>query len=80
VIWDEVNGVMTLCHTGTVEFFHLDEVGSLIWRACGVKSTIADILKPLAEVYPEEEGNRLMQEINCFVSSLEEARLLERQE
>ena len=79
VLWDEVDGVMTLCHTETVEYYRLDEVGSLIWKIVDERATVDGIAKHLAEIYPDEAIEFLAKEVECFISSLEEAGLVGKQ-
>jgi len=77
VIWDEVDGTMTLFHLETREFFHLDEVGEYIWKGCDGSSTVETIVSRLAEEYPTEPPERIKQEVHSFVSLLHDARLLQ---
>jgi hypothetical protein len=76
VIWDEVDGVMTLCHLETNEHFQCNEVGALIWRAFDNRTTVDDLVDHLAEVYPEEEREFLAEEVASFMASLQQARLV----
>lgn len=69
VIWDVVDGVVTLCRIDTVEFFHLNSAGGLIWMACDRAST-DDILASLRSSYPDESELRLKAEVDGFVNSL----------
>ena len=54
VIWDEVDGVLTLCETISGEFFSLNETGALIWKACAANASFAQIVEQLAMAYPDE--------------------------
>lgn len=79
MIADEVEGTMMVCHTVAVEFFRLNVTGAQIWEICD-ESTIDDIVKRLIEDYPGEDYDRLTEEVQRFISSLEEAGLVEVQE
>jgi hypothetical protein len=76
VIWDEVDGVMTLCHLDTNEHFECNEVGALIWKAFDDRATVDEFVDHLAEIYPEEERAFLAEEVASFMTSLEQARLV----
>jgi hypothetical protein len=76
VISDVVDGVMTLCHTGTTSYFELNETGAEIWRACAAQVTSDDLVAHLAAVYPEEDELKLRAEVDRFVGALGEQGLL----
>ena len=76
VIWDEVDGVMTLCHLEMNEHFQCNEVGALIWKAFDNRATVEELVEHLAEIYPEEERGFLAEEVASFMASLEQARLV----
>jgi hypothetical protein len=80
VIWDEVDGVLTLCHLETKELFHCNEVGALLWKAFDTRSTIDALVDHLAGIYPEEERDFLAGEVATFLASLEQASLVKRLE
>lgn len=76
VIWDRVDGVMTLCHLGTGEFSRLNETGAMLWEACDA-STIEELVAFLMVRYPDERKERLAEAVAVFVASLEETELIE---
>lgn len=76
VIWDEVDGVVTLCHTGRVEYFHLDETGGVIWRSCAALNSIESVIAEISRTYPDENTEYLSQEVDQFLHALEDAGLL----
>jgi len=76
VISDEVDGVMTLCHTGTTSYFELNETGAEIWRACAAPVTADDLVAQLTAVYPDEDELTLRAEVDRFVGALREQGLL----
>ena len=51
VIWDVVDGVMTLCHLGSTEIYSLNETGAAVWEACD--DTPEAILSRVREQYPD---------------------------
>jgi hypothetical protein len=75
-IWDDIDGVLTLCNTETVEFFRLNEAGTLIWKACGETSPLGRIVEALAAVYSDEPAEKLEQEATVFLLALMDAGLL----
>ena len=77
VISDVVDGVMTLCHTGSVEYFRLNETGALIWSACLERASTDVIVERLAAEYPDTSVDTLRGEVSEFLSSLVEAGLIE---
>lgn len=76
VIWDEVDGVLRLCHTGRVEYFDLDETGAAIWKECAEQTSVDNIVLELKKNYPDEDTAELSSEVELFVQSLEDANLL----
>jgi Coenzyme PQQ synthesis protein D (PqqD) len=78
VIFDMVDGAMTLCETRRVEFFRLNETGSLIWSACGPNATSAELTERLAEVYVEESWDSLHSAVTDFLNQLASNGLLKR--
>ena len=76
VIWDEVDGVVTLCNTETVDFFKLNEVAGFIWKSCCAESSQSDIVTGLGALYPGERLEKLVEETNTFLRVLAEAGLL----
>jgi hypothetical protein len=76
VIWDEVDGVMTLCHTGRVEYFNLNETGGVIWRTCTSLNSVESIMTEVSKIYPDEDPAELRREVDQFLRALEEASLL----
>ena len=76
VIWDEVDGVMVLCHTDSAEFFELNSTGAVIWSVCDGRTT-DEVVNQLREAYPEKERQRLAADVRSLIRSLEEAGLVE---
>lgn len=76
IIFDDVDGVLTLCDTRTSEFFMLNEVGSMIWRVCDEEKEVGEIVERIREAYPEESPEALLREVDEFVVELAEAGLL----
>jgi hypothetical protein len=76
VIFDDVDGVLTLCDTGTSEFFKLNHVGSMIWRVCDKEKNLEEIVEWIHGAYPEESPELLLREVDEFVVELAEAGLL----
>jgi hypothetical protein len=74
VIWDQIDGVMTLCCTVTGEFFTMNAVGDLIWQVCD-ECTDAEIVDRVAEVY-DEDRELLEAEVRRFVVSMAEFGLI----
>ncbi len=65
-----------LCHTGFVEFFRLNATGAQIWDICE-GTDVDEIVKRLIDIYPGEKHDHLDQEARQFVSSMEQAGLVE---
>jgi len=76
VIWDVVDGEMTLCHTDSGEIFELTETGALIWRACD-RSSLETIVESLRKTYCDEDPEKLSKDACGFIRVLEQAGLLE---
>ncbi|HEX8860434.1 MAG TPA: PqqD family protein [Actinomycetes bacterium] len=76
VIWDRVDGTMTLCHLGTGQLMRLNETGSLLWEACEA-STVDELVERLTALYPEESKELVAEAVSAFVVSLAEAELIE---
>ncbi|HEY0379562.1 MAG TPA: PqqD family protein [Pyrinomonadaceae bacterium] len=76
VIWDEVDGVMTLCHTGRVEYFHLNDTGGVIWQTCTSADSVEGVAAEVSKIYPEEDPTELRREVDQFLRALEDASLL----
>ena len=79
VIWDQLDGVPSFCHTETVKFFRMNAVGNFIWEICdGI--TIDEIVKRLSAIYPDENPEGLKHKISRFILQLEEFGLIESQD
>ena len=76
MIWDVVDGETRLCHTDHVQFFTLSPVGAFLWNDCD-NTTIEALVELVQKAYPRENQARLAADVECFVSSLEAADLLE---
>ena len=76
VIWDEVDGVLTLCHTESTELFRLNEVGAVIWQACDGLASVGEWVEQLGKLYPEEGAELLAREVDTFCASLHAAGLI----
>jgi hypothetical protein len=76
VIWDEVDGVLTLCETSSGEFFSLNDTGALIWKACAAKASFRQIVEQMADAYSDESTERLQMELCEFILVLRESCLL----
>jgi len=76
VIWDEVDGVLVLCHTDSAEFFELNPTGAVVWSVCEGRTT-DEVVNQLREAYPNQEGQRLAVDVRSLIRSLEEAGLVE---
>jgi len=69
VIWDRVDGTTVLCHTGTVEFFRLNETGAFIWDLCD-GLTMEDIITAVCTQYPTADRERIAVLVYDYVSTL----------
>lgn len=76
VIWDDVDGVLTLCETVSGELFTFNETGAIIWKACAANSSFDGILEELTVAYPDEGSDRLTMELNEFIRDLLKSGLL----
>ncbi len=76
VIWDQVDGMMVLCHLDTGDFFRMNSTGAFIWEVCD-GCTIDDIVERLQTTYPDESHEMLSIVVQRYVLSLKEVGLLE---
>jgi hypothetical protein len=74
VIWDVVDGVMTLCHLGSTEIYSLNETGAAVWEACD--DTPEAILSRVREQYPDQASETIDATVRDFLSALETASLI----
>jgi len=69
VIWDRVDGLLVLCHTGTGEFFRLNETGAFIWELCE-QQTLEEIIKDIQRKYPAESFAHISAAVNEYILAL----------
>ena len=76
VIWDVVDDVMVLCHTGSGEFFDLNETAAFLWSICEDRS-MEDLMQSLRAEYPDVDGELIDADCRELIASLEENDFLE---
>lgn len=75
VIWDRVDGATVLCHTGTVEFFKLNDTGAFIWSLCD-GGTQEEVIAAVCKQYPMADQERITVLVQDYVSALTSGGLL----
>jgi hypothetical protein len=75
VVWDVVDGVMVLFHTGAGEFFDLNFTAAFVWSACE-DCSMEDLMQSLREEYPEVDRELIEADCRELIASLEENGLL----
>lgn len=76
VVWDVVNGMTTLCHTGTAEFFTLNQTGALIWELCEGR-TVDELIAEIGSRYPAADGKSIGAPIRDYLVQLEKEGLVD---
>lgn len=76
VIWDRIDGATVLCHTGTVEFYRLNNTGAAIWDLCDGR-TMEEVIAALCAQYPSAEGERMAALVRDYTPLLAKEGLLE---
>ena len=74
VIWDVVDGVTTLCHLDSAEFYYLNETGAAAWAACD--DTCEEIVRRVHERYPDQASSTIDATVRDFLHTLEAASLI----
>ncbi len=74
VIWDVVDGVMTLCHLNSTEYYDLNETGAAVWAACD--DTREAIVRRVRERYPDQASSTIDATVHDFLNTLEAAGLI----
>lgn len=69
VIWDRVDGAVTLCNPETAELFRLNETGGVIWELCDGR-TVGEILTAVAARYPSVRRERLEGTVHEYLAML----------
>jgi hypothetical protein len=69
VIWDRVDGAVTLCNPETAELFRLNEAGGMIWELCDGR-TREEILIAVAARYPSVPRERIEGTIHEYLAML----------
>jgi Coenzyme PQQ synthesis protein D (PqqD) len=75
VIWDLVDGVTVLCNTDSVEYFHLNGTGAMVWDFCE-DNTLGDTVKHLHYFFPDGDRDVVAAHVNEFLESLKAANLI----
>ena len=76
VVWDVVDGVTVLCHTGSGDLFDLNVTAAFVWTTCERRS-IQDLVEALREEYPDVSREILEADCRDLIASFEENDLLE---
>lgn len=79
VIWDQVDGLTALIHTGTGSYHRTNEVGRLIWEACEGR-TVDEVARSVHETFPDADFAVIQRDVERYITSLHTANLLEWQE
>jgi Coenzyme PQQ synthesis protein D (PqqD) len=75
VIWDRVDGTTVLCHTGTVDFFRLNDTGAFIWGVCDGR-TPKGIIAAVCTAYPSADPELIASLVCEYISILTKERLV----
>jgi Coenzyme PQQ synthesis protein D (PqqD) len=76
VLWDVVDGVVTLCDTRSGEVFELNGTAGLLWSRC--ENTAPEALVALlVALYPTQDVARLHADVESLVLQLTAAALLQ---
>jgi hypothetical protein len=78
VIWDAVDGVTTLCHLDSAEFYYLNDTGAAVWAACD--DTREEIARRLRERYPDQPADAIDANVRVFLDALAAASLISLQD
>jgi Coenzyme PQQ synthesis protein D (PqqD) len=76
VIFDVVDGKMTLCNLDDGDFFELNDTAAKIWLACVGHCTADQLTSAIAGTYRGEDSSRLASDVGSFIDMLCEAGLL----
>jgi hypothetical protein len=76
VIWDLVDGTMTLYQLTFGELFELSGTGGFVWDLCAGQTTDT-IISSLLEVYPDQPMGKLSADVLAYLRTLEAAGLIE---
>ena len=69
VIWDEVDGVLTICDTASGEMFSLNPTAALIWSA-GTDGDAGEVVDRLAAMHPDQDRAALAADVSAFAATL----------
>ena len=76
VIFDLLDGNMTLCNLADGDFFELNDTAAKIWLACTGDCTADQLTSTVAESFCVEDTNRLRSDLASFIDVLCDAGLL----
>lgn len=76
VIWDVIDGAVTVCHTGTGAFYRFNESAAVIWQALGEGNADAAV-RALENKYPELDLATAQRVVEDFISSMQTAGLID---
>ena len=76
VIWDAIDGAVTVCHTGTGAFYRLNDSAAVIWEALG-EGTADAAVRALQNTYPELDLATAQRVVADFISSMQAAGLID---
>ena len=75
VMVQEVDDEMVLLHSGTEEYFSLDDVGSTMWKYLSELDTIDEVVVALIDAYDVDE-QRLRRDLSILLTKLVEQDLV----
>lgn len=76
VIWDDVDGTMTLCDTDTGAFLELNDPGAVVWRLCEGRS-VQEIATALHSKHSGVKLHEVYADVEAFTTTLVAGRFLE---
>jgi hypothetical protein len=76
VIWDSVDGRMTVCNVNSGDLIELSQTAGYVWEACEGR-TADEITAILQILYPYIDVERLASDVRDFLEVLIDAALLE---
>jgi Coenzyme PQQ synthesis protein D (PqqD) len=74
VIWDVVDGVTTLYHLDSTEFYYINETGAVVWSVCD--DTREEIIRQMRDRYPDQASCTIDGTVHDFLQALESANLI----
>ncbi|OFX14342.1 MAG: hypothetical protein A2516_03185 [Alphaproteobacteria bacterium RIFOXYD12_FULL_60_8] len=72
VVFREVDGEAFLVAPNDVELFHLNPIGTAIWRALGEPTSPREVAALLHAAFPREDRNRITRDVTAMFARLKQ--------